>query len=129
MAEIKLDKLNLELQELDSKKSLYGEVGYNAREAIRILESIRLVDAVNNDLTNNEETRWVTFYYNSMKKKVSNLKVHSDKKSAFRYFNENGSWIHSRTKSQWYFITSIEKFKEAFNYSTDEVLRLAESEE
>jgi len=39
------------LQELDSKKTAKGELGFNAREAIRILESIR-VDAENNDLTN-----------------------------------------------------------------------------
>lgn len=37
------------LQELDSKKKTPGEIGYNARETIRILESIRKT-AKNNDL-------------------------------------------------------------------------------
>ncbi len=39
------------LQELDSKKTASGEIGYNARETVRLLETIRKT-AVNNDLTN-----------------------------------------------------------------------------
>lgn len=39
------------LQELDSKKNAMGELGYNAREAIRTIESLRK-DADNNDVTN-----------------------------------------------------------------------------
>ncbi len=103
----------------------------------------KAVEMLDELIAENEETRWVTFFYNSMTHKVSDLKVHSDKKTALRYFNENGSKyfkqftpvaaitlptscgsvIHS------YYIVPIEEFEEAFDYSTDEVLKLAGSEE
>jgi len=42
------------LQELDSKKTAKGELGYNAREVVRLLEGIRK-NADNNDLMNETE--------------------------------------------------------------------------
>ena len=138
MAEIKLEQIK-EIKEARDEIKRYKH-GNGNTYTCGLNKAVEKLDKLIAEI---EETRWVTFFYNSMKKEVSDLKVHSDRKSALRYFNENGSKyfkqftpvtsntlptscgsvIHS------YYITSIEEFEEAFNYSTDEVLKLAGSEE
>ena len=87
--------------------------------------------------------RYVTFFYNSMTEKVSDLKVHNNKGNAARYFNENGRKYFNQftpitidTLPAWggslvhrYYLTTVEDFEEAFDCSIDEALKLAESEE
>lgn len=34
-------------------------------------------------------SRWVTFYYDRIDERIEDFKVHSDKESALKYFNQN----------------------------------------
>ena len=79
--------------------------------------------------------KWVTFYHDLMKNEVSDLKVHNDKESALRYFNETGSkyfkmfiplainvlpnWCGSKIHR--YYIVTAKEYEEAFDCSLGEV--------
>lgn len=87
--------------------------------------------------------RWVTFYYKLLENKVFDLKVHSDKESALKYFNKQCNQyfqLNSQFKAdklpatygypmRKYCGMSARAFKKEFGCSIDEALRLAESEE
>ncbi len=87
--------------------------------------------------------RWVTFYYDVLKDKVFDLKVHSDKESALKYFSAhckdyfqlNGPFKANKLPATYGYPTrlfygiSARAFKKMFDCSIDEVLKLAEREE
>lgn len=87
--------------------------------------------------------RWATFYYDLLRNKVFDLKVHSDKESALIFFNANCKnyfQLNSQFKAdnlpatygysmRKYCGISARAFKKEFDCSIDEALRLAESEE
>lgn len=86
--------------------------------------------------------RWVTFYYDVLKDKVFDLKVHSDKESALFYFNThckiyfqvNTSYKADKLPATYGYPMrkfcgiSARAFKKEFDCSIDEALKLAESE-
>lgn len=86
--------------------------------------------------------RWVTFYYDLLGNKVFDLKAHSDKESALKYFNKQCKkyfQLNSQFKAdnlpatygyphRKYCGISAKAFKKEFDCSIDEALRLAESE-
>lgn len=86
--------------------------------------------------------RWVTFYYDVLRDKVFDLKVHSDKESALKYFNvhcKNYFQLNSQFKANKLPATygysmrkfcgiSARAFKKEFGCSIDEALKIAESE-
>lgn len=87
--------------------------------------------------------RWVTFYYDVLRDKVFDLKVHSDKEKALSYFNKHCKiyfQLNSQFKAEKLPATygypmrkfcgiSTRAFKKEFGYSIDEALKLAESED
>ncbi len=80
--------------------------------------------------------RWVTFYYNVMIDTISDLKVHSNKEDALKYFNKhcNGYFqLNTRFKAdklpavygyptRRYYGISVRQFKKEFNYNIDAFL-------
>lgn len=86
--------------------------------------------------------RWATFYYDLLRDNVSDLKVHSNKESALKFFNENCKkyfQLNSQFKAdklpatygyphRKYCGISARAFKKEFDCSIDEALKLAESE-
>ena len=87
--------------------------------------------------------RWTTFYYDRLRDKVFDLKVHDDKESALNYFNThckdyfqiNTSFKEDKLPASYGYVMrrfygiSARAFKKMFNCSIDEALKLAESEE
>ena len=80
-------------------------------------------------------SRWVTFYYDSIDDRVEDLKVHPDKESALKYFNQNHKKYFAtniRFKAdklpcsygytfRRYYGISAQSFKKQFGISIDEV--------
>ena len=87
-------------------------------------------------------SRWVTFYYDQLRDKVSDIVVHSDKDNALKYFNKHCKdyfQINSRFKAdklpatygyplRKYYGISVLAFKKLFDTSVDEALKIARGE-
>lgn len=81
-------------------------------------------------------SRWVTFHYDVIGEKVSDLKVHSDKETALKYFNQNHKRyfeVNTNFKAdklpcsygftfRRYYGISAQSFKKQFGISVDEAL-------
>lgn len=81
-------------------------------------------------------SRWVTFYYNSIDDWVEDLKVHSDRESALKHFNQNCKRyfaVNTNFKAdklpcsygfvfRRYYGISAQSFKKQFGISVDEAL-------
>lgn len=86
--------------------------------------------------------RWVTFYYSVLNDSVSDLKVHSNKEEALKYFNKHCKQyfpINSQFKVdklpatygyplRKYCGISARAFKEQFDCTVDQALKWAEME-
>jgi len=86
--------------------------------------------------------RWITFYYDSLRNRVFDLKVHDNKESALKYFNThckdyfqiNTSFKADKLPASYGYVMrrfygiSARAFKKMFNCSIDEALKLIESE-
>lgn len=80
-------------------------------------------------------SRWVTFYYDSIDARIDDFKVHSDKESALKYFNQKCKWyfaLNTNFKAdklpcsygftfRRYYGISAHSFKKQFGISIDEV--------
>ena len=84
--------------------------------------------------------RYVTFYYDLLRKNVSDLKIHEDKEKALVYFNsECHKWFELNTKFKAdklpstygyplrkYYGVSARTFKKMFDISIDEAMEIAQ---
>lgn len=87
-------------------------------------------------------SRWVTFHYDVISEKASALKVHSDKETALKYFNQNYKRyfeVNTNFKAnklpcsygftfRRYYGISAQSFKKQFGISVDEALKIAKGE-
>lgn len=87
-------------------------------------------------------SRWVTFHYDMIREHVSDLKVHPDKETALKYFNQHckrhfqlntGFKAYKLPASYGYSLRkfcgiSAPAFKKEFGISVDEALKLAKGE-
>ena len=87
--------------------------------------------------------RYATFYYDLLRKKVSDLKVHEDKEKALKYFNSQcHRWFELNTKFKAdklpatygypfrkYYGVSARTFKKMFDISIDEAIEIAQGRE
>ena len=85
--------------------------------------------------------RWVTFYYNLVSDKVSDLTVHENKETALKYYNAhcrnyfqlNIRWKADKLPATYgyamrkYYGVSARAFKKMFGVSVDEALEIAQS--
>jgi hypothetical protein len=86
--------------------------------------------------------RWVTFYYELLERRVSDLRVHNNKEDALDYFNKHCKQYFQLNipfkadklpatygfPTRLYYGISARAFKKMFDCSIDEALKLAESE-
>lgn len=86
--------------------------------------------------------RWVTFHYDSIIGYVSDLKIHPNKETALKYFNQNCKryfQLNTRFKAddlpasygyplRKYFGISAIAFKKEFGISIDEAMKLSRGE-
>jgi hypothetical protein len=86
--------------------------------------------------------RWITFYYDLLRDRVFDLKIHNNKEDALKYFNQHCKQyfqLNSQFKAdklpatygyglRKYCGISERAFKKEFNCSIDEALRLAKME-
>lgn len=87
--------------------------------------------------------RYVTFYYDLLRKQVSDLKIHKDKETALKHFNsECYKWFELGTKfkadklpatygypMRKYYGISARAFKQMFDISIDEAMSIAKGKE
>lgn len=87
-------------------------------------------------------SRWVTFHYDMIRDHVSDLKVHPDKETALKYFNQhckshfqlNTPFKANKLPASYgyplrkYWGISAPAFKKQFGISVDEALKLAKGE-
>ena len=85
-------------------------------------------------------SRWVTFHYDMLREHVSDLKVHPDRETALKYFNQHCKshfQLNTRFKAdklpasygyplRKYFGISAQAFKKEFEISVDEAVKIAE---
>jgi hypothetical protein len=87
-------------------------------------------------------SRWATFHYDMIREYISGLKIHPDKETALKYFNQNykrhfelntkfkadklpASYGYSFRK---YWGISAQAFKKKFGISVDEALKISKGE-
>lgn len=84
--------------------------------------------------------RYATFYYNIITDQVSDLKVHSNKETALKFFNtnckqyfqNNANWKAPKLPATYgfphrkYYGISARAFKKMFKITVDEALKLAQ---
>lgn len=87
-------------------------------------------------------SRWVTFYYDQIRDYVSDLKIHPDRETALKYFNQHcKSYFQLNTKFKAdklpasygyalrrYWGISAPAFKKTFEISVDEALKISKGE-
>ena len=87
-------------------------------------------------------SRWVTFHYDMIREHVSDLKVHPDRETALKYFNQHCKshfQLNIRFKAdklpasygyplRKYWGISAPAFKKSFGISVDEALELSKGE-
>ena len=88
-------------------------------------------------------SRWVTFHYDIIRGHVSYLKVHPDKETALKYFNQHCKshfQLYTKFKAdklpasygyplRKYWGISAPAFKKQFGISVDEALKIARGDE
>lgn len=82
-------------------------------------------------------SRWVTFYYDMIRERVADLKIHEDRETALKYFNKHCKYyfeINTPFKAdklpasygvlfRKYYGVSATQFKKVFGMSVDEAYK------
>jgi len=84
-------------------------------------------------------SRWVTFYYDQIRERISDFKIHPNKETALKYFNQhckrhfslNTGFKANKLPASYgyplrnYWGISASAFKKKFTISVDEALKLS----